>query len=114
MCEAAARLPPSTLLLLPTQSSTPGAPLRPQGLPEGHTRPCYPVQAPGVAMHRVTISRDQEAAALAARRLALVAAATNIRVRGRGRLYERLLRQRGPTRPCKASRAWVQGPRFAH
>ena len=51
-----------------------------KGLPEGHTRPCYPLQSPGVGQHRVTISRDQEAAALEKRRNALVAAATNVRV----------------------------------
>ncbi|KIZ05418.1 hypothetical protein MNEG_2539 [Monoraphidium neglectum] len=51
-----------------------------QALPEGHTRPCYPIQSPGVGQHRATVSRDQEAQALERRRLALIAAATNVRV----------------------------------
>jgi hypothetical protein len=55
-------------------------PSHPQALPEGHTRPCYPIQSPGVGQHRATVSRDQEAQALERRRLALIAAATNVRV----------------------------------
>lgn len=38
----------------------------PQGLPEGHTRPCWPIQTPGVGAHRARPPRteaDAEAAA---------------------------------------------------
>lgn len=37
-----------------------------QGLPEGHTRPCWPIQTPGVGAHRARPPRteaDAEAAA---------------------------------------------------
>ena len=40
--------------------------LAPQGLPEGHTRPCWPIQTPGVGAHRARPPRteaDAEAAA---------------------------------------------------
>jgi len=40
--------------------------LTPQGLPEGHTRPCWPIQTPGVGAHRARPPRteaDAEAAA---------------------------------------------------
>lgn len=41
-------------------------PLPAQGLPEGHTRPCWPIQTPGVGAHRARPPRteaDAEAAA---------------------------------------------------
>jgi hypothetical protein len=78
----AATVPP------PRPHPTPrGAAARPrQGLPEGHTRPCYPIQSPGVGQHRATISRDQEAHILERRRVALIAPATNVHVSPRRRV----------------------------
>ena len=41
-----------------------------QGLPEGHTAPCWPVQQPGIGAHRNTrVKVGDRAAGLAAARL---------------------------------------------
>jgi hypothetical protein len=52
-----------------------------QGLPVGHTTPCYPVHSPGIRQHRGPTLRDSEADTQARARFALLGNAVTVQVR---------------------------------
>ena len=52
-----------------------------QGLPPGHTAPCYPVSIPGIRQHRVlNAAKDSDADAAARARFALLGNAVTVQV----------------------------------
>jgi hypothetical protein len=71
-----------------------------QGLPVGHTAPCYPVHTPGIRQHRGPALRDSEADTQARARFALLGNAVTVQVggcsRGQCRVASGRLRE-GPT-----------------
>jgi hypothetical protein len=58
------------------------AALHAQGLPVGHTAPCYPVHNPGIGKHRGPALRDSEADTQARARFALLGNAVTVQVGG--------------------------------
>lgn len=51
-----------------------------QGLPEGHTEPCYPIKGPGLKQHRKQIS-DKDAQVRDSKRFELIGNAVTVQVR---------------------------------
>lgn len=63
----------AALCPLPTgDGPRPAAFTCPQGLAVGHTRPCWPIQTPGVGAHRTARLRDADAEAAASKRWDLI------------------------------------------
>lgn len=66
------------------ETHTPSLP-SPQGLPPGHTGPCYPISLPGIRQHRVLSgAKDSDADSQARARFALLGNAVTVQVGARG------------------------------
>ncbi len=51
-----------------------------QGLPEGHTEPCYPLRTPGLDYHKKPIVKDTDAGVAERRRFQLIGNAVTVPV----------------------------------